>query len=165
MTAFVSKVLPPPPPPPPNLNRVPTPMSAAACWATPPNRPVATRSPTGGYTRQQAPAPMESLASAYVRLTSRPAALTNTLVWLSWLPTLRRPAGLDFKIIARRVVGAGRAGVKPRLDEQQFRQQPVGPHHPTGRWPHDRRQVATRWPTHGSKRQHRWSRSLLLTSD
>ena len=24
------------------------------------------------------------------------------------------------------------AGLKPRLDEQQFRQQPVGPHHPTG---------------------------------
>ena len=67
-------------------------VSAAACWATPPNRPVATRSPTGGhtmaYSRQQAPAPMESLASAYVRLTSRSAALTNNGVFTkdNWCP-------------------------------------------------------------------------------
>ena len=75
----------------------------------------------------------------------------NNCGWLNFLRSLIQNISCCARCVSH--------GALPRLGEQQFRQQPVGPHHPTGRWPHDRRQVATRWPTHGSKRQH------LLTSD
>ena len=98
-------------------------VSAAACWATPPNRPVATRSPTGGHTmadhgsRRQhrwnrsllltldwRHAQQHWPITAYLQRTTdvRDSTTycrnelyfvkTHTLVWLSWLPTLRRPA-------------------------------------------------------------------------